>query len=117
MKKVSLEYPILLSELTEMAQKMQDELVKAVVDLEQQIMLVDSPMHADEEFKMLEEEGSLQENLWGINLYPDSFGTDKWIEFDSMINIRPRQQNRSRTVESIDIQNKIRQLVAKLVVK
>ena len=51
--------------------------------------------------------------MWGINLYPDRKG-DEFIEFDSMINVRPAQGNRSRVVESMDIQKKIRAVVAKI---
>ncbi len=40
------------------------------------------------------------------SLYPDVYDDD-FVEFDSMINIRPRQHNASRSVENIDIQNKI----------
>ncbi|MEX2539996.1 MAG: DUF5674 family protein [Actinomycetota bacterium] len=61
------------------------------------------------------EQGSHQSNLWGINLYPDEFGRDGWIEFDSMINVRPSQNNRSRSVEDPAIQAKIREIVGELV--
>jgi len=54
-------------------------------------------MHADEEALLLDE-GSAQPSLWGINLYPASYGTGAFIEYDSMINLRPRQ-NRTRGVE------------------
>ncbi|MDR0350407.1 MAG: DUF5674 family protein, partial [Coriobacteriales bacterium] len=59
--------------------------------------------------------GSAQKNLWGINLYPAYYGTDDFIEFDSMINIRPAQGNRSRSVDDPDIQDVIRALVAEIV--
>ena len=90
-----------------------DELVKAVVDIEQGIMAIGGELHADEE-QVLLENGSLQENLWGINLYPDDT-TEEWMEFDSMINIRPRQGNRSRTLEDPKTQKIIRTIVATLV--
>ena len=102
-----------LSVLESMSQKMFDNLVKAVVDIEKEIMVVDAPMHADEEAELLKD-GSKQENVWGINLYPKESGDD-FIEFDSMINIRPRQNNRSRGVENIEIQKKIINIVNKLV--
>ena len=51
-----------------------ERLVKAVVDIEREIMVVDSGLHADEEFYLLEN-GSLQKDLWGINLHPDQFGS------------------------------------------
>jgi len=85
-----------------------------VLDIEQEIMFVDAEMHADEEMQLLEN-GSKQDNLWGINLYPEETGDD-FIEFDSMINVRPRQNNRSRSVESEELQEKIRSIVLKLVV-
>ncbi len=71
-------------------------------------------MHADEE-KMLLENGSNQDNLWGINLYPDIEGED-FIEYDSMINIRPRQGNSSRGIEDKNIRKQIVRVVNMLVV-
>jgi hypothetical protein len=73
------------------------DLVKAVVDVERRMMAVGGELHADEEAVLLEQ-GSEQQHLWGINIYPDLPG-DERIEFDSMINIRPGQGNRSRGVD------------------
>jgi hypothetical protein len=106
--------PITREKLSEYSEKMFGGLVKAVVDIDQEIMLVDAEMHADEEAKLLED-GSNQDNLWGINLYPAETGDD-FLEFDSMINVRPRQNNRSRSVEDKNIQERIRLIVVKLVV-
>lgn len=100
-------------ELAEMAERLFGEFVKGVVDIEREILAIDAELHADLEAALLEK-GSKQDMLWGINLYPEEEGDD-FIEFDSMINIRPRQGNRSRSVESLEIQKKIRELVAKLV--
>ncbi len=96
-------------ELRKMAQTLFGNLVKAVVDCEKRILVIGGELHADEE-QLLLEQGSKQQDLWGINLYPDVNGDD-WIEFDSMINIRPSQANRSRGVESSEIQNCIRGIV------
>lgn len=101
------------TELAEMAERLFGEFVKGVVDIEREILAIDAELHADLEAALLEK-GSKQDMLWGINLYPEEEGDD-FIEFDSMINIRPRQGNRSRSVESLEIQKKIRELVAKLV--
>ncbi|MCX6810480.1 MAG: DUF5674 family protein [Candidatus Berkelbacteria bacterium] len=101
---------ISISELKKMADKMFGNLVKAVVDIEKKFLIVDAEMHADEE-KFLLENGSDQENLWGINLYPEKFGSDDFVEFDSMINLRPSQQNRSRGVEDKKIREKIIEIV------
>jgi len=106
---------IKLDELKQMAPRMFGNLVKAVVDIEKQIMAVDAEMHSDEEGLLLEE-GSKQSDLWGINIYPENSGDD-FIEFDSMINLRPSQNNRSRGVEDSQIREKIIQTVSKLIEK
>lgn len=105
---------ITVSELSKMAEKMYGNLVKAVVDINKNLMVVDAELHVDQEQYLLEQ-GSHQENLWGINLYPDEYGTNEFIEFDSMINIRPRQQNMSRGVESKENRKRIIALVTKKV--
>jgi hypothetical protein len=76
-------------------------------------MAVDGELHADEEALLLEN-GSRQENLWGINIYPELEGADR-IEFDSMINIRPSQGNRSRGIDNMEIREKVIQVVHKLI--
>lgn len=88
-------------------------MVKAVVDVARRIMAVGGELHSDEETLLLDE-GSRQADLWGINLYPNEMGDD-WIEFDSMINVRPSQMNRSRGVESVELQQAIRDIVRALV--
>lgn len=89
------------------------DMVKAVVDIERRIMAIGGELHADEE-QLLLEQGSKQEHLWGINLYPDSVASD-WLEFDSMINLRPSQGNRSRGVDDPDLQERIRSVVSSLI--
>ena len=89
-----------------------DNAIKAAVDIERKIIAVDSPMHYDCE-QLLLENGSRQEDIWGINLYLDRDDIDALVEFDSMINIRPAQNNRSRGVEDPKIQEKIKQVVSK----
>lgn len=101
--------------LREMTKRMFGDLVKAVVDTKREIMAIDAELHADEE-KLLLENGSKQENLWGINIYPDN-NEDTWIEFDSMINLRPHQNNYSRGVDNPQIQKEIIQIVNKLIKK
>ena len=100
-------------ELKEMSHVFAGGLVKAVVDVHKEIMIVDAPMHADEEKELLDQ-GSDQDNLWGINLYPD-FANEDFIEFDSMINVRPRLNNFSRGIDSKELQEKIISVVTKLV--
>ena len=90
----------------------EENAIKAVVDVNRGIMAVDSPMHYDCE-QLLLENGSKQEDLWGINLYLDSDDIDDLIEFDSMINVRPSQNNRSRDVEDEETRAKIKEVVSK----
>ena len=86
--------------------------IKGVVDVNRELLAVDSPMHYDCE-QLLIENGSNQYDLWGINLYLDSDNIDDLVEFDSMINIRPAQGNRSRSVEDPATQTKIKAIVSK----
>jgi len=89
------------------------DMVKVVVDVQRHVMAIGGELHADEEAALIED-GSAQEDLWGINLYPAEQG-DAWIEFDSMINIRPSRGNRSRNVEDNTLRDRIRQIVTGLV--
>ena len=89
------------------------DMVKGVVDVRRGLMLLDADMHADQEAELLAE-GSAQSDLWGINLYPDLTEPD-WIEFDSMINLRPSFGNRSRGVDDPATQEAIVALVRRLV--
>lgn len=107
---------IKLSEIEQMAKNRFGNLVKAVVDVEQNLMALDAEMHVDEE-QLLLNFGSKQENLWGINLYPEFFGTPDFVEFDSMINLRPNQNNRSRGVDNLETQKKIIEIVNNLIEK
>ena len=87
--------------------------VKAVVDVEQAIMIAGMTMHSDGE-EILLENGSRQANLWGINLYLQQSG-DEWIEYDSIINLRPSHGNASRGVDDPAIRQKILEIVNQLV--
>ena len=102
-----------LETLKTMARERFGNLVKAVVDIEREVMALDGELHSDEEALLLEH-GSLQANLWGINIYPDLDEQD-WIEFDSMINIRPSQSNRTRGVDNPAVRQRIKEVVAGMV--
>lgn len=101
------------ADLNTMAQQQFGDMVKAVVDVEQCIMAIGGELHSDEEAILLEQ-GSLQKNLWGINLYPER-PLPEWIEFDSMINVRPSGGNRSRYVERAEIRDAVTAIVNRLV--
>jgi len=76
---------------------------------------VGGELHADEEAVLLQD-GARQVDLWGINLYPDLPIPD-FIEFDSMINVRPSQGNRSRGIEDAAVRRQIEVVVARLVAR
>ncbi|MDX1660759.1 MAG: DUF5674 family protein [Gemmatimonadota bacterium] len=101
------------ADLAELAAKWFGDMVKGVVDVRREIVALGGELHSDEEAALLDD-GSSQENLWGINLYPEERGED-WIEFDSMINVRPSQGNRSRGVEDEEIRERIRRIVESMV--
>lgn len=105
---------ISLAELKEMGKKMYEGLVKADVDVARKILVVDMGMHADGEAYLLEN-GSQQRDLWGINLHPEKYGTDDFVEFDSMINMRPSQNNPSLDVLDPEIRKQIIEIVAGVV--
>jgi len=105
--------PIAKSAIAEIAKERFGDMVKAVVDTEQQVMVIGVSMHSDAEALLLEE-GAQQQNLWGINIYPHK-SDDEWIEFDSVINLRPWQGNSTRGVSDPAIQHKIRAIVTQLV--
>lgn len=106
--------PMSRADLAALAHEGFGDIIKAVVDVRQGIMAVGGELHADEEVLLSEECGSLRADTWGINLYPAETG-DGFIEFDSMVNIKPAAGNRSRGVEDVAIQNKIREIVAQLI--
>ncbi|MEX2437634.1 MAG: DUF5674 family protein [Candidatus Babeliales bacterium] len=105
---------ISVDDLKKMSEKMFGGFVKAVVDIQKGVMVVDAELHADQESFLLEHD-SQQEHLWGINFYPERYGNADWIEFDSMINLRPSWGNKSRGVNDSKIQAKIRVIADKLV--
>lgn len=100
-------------ELQQAASESFVNMAKAVVDINQGVVALGGELHADAEALLLES-GSKQENLWGINIYPDSSQDDR-IEFISLINIRPSRGNKSMEVEDQATRDKIKEIVNKLI--
>ncbi len=89
-----------------------EEMIKFVVDTKKKIIALGGDMHADSE-KILLEDGSNQSDLWGANLYP---WNNPWvIEYNSLINIRPNDGNRSPDIKIENIRNSIYTIVENLI--
>lgn len=105
--------PISSDRLRELGAERFGDMVKAVVDISRRQLAVGGGLHSDEEAALIEQ-GSKQADLWGINIYPEKPRTE-WIEFDSIINVRPRLGNRSRGVEDPSTRDLIRDIVDALI--
>ena len=88
------------------------DMVKFIVDIEKEIIGLGGEMHMDAE-QILLKNGSEQKNLWGGNVYPDKSGEEK-IEYESLINIRPSQNNRSMQIQDEKLKKQIKNIVDKL---
>ncbi|HEX7319355.1 MAG TPA: DUF5674 family protein [bacterium] len=89
-------------------------MIKAVVDVERELLAIDAELHADLENMLLSERNSDQKDLWGVNLFLDK-PKEEWIEFTALINIRPSMNNRSMEVEDPGMRAKVRAIVEKLI--
>lgn len=105
---------ITLAELRALALKQYGDVIKAVVDIAQGIMGVGGEFHIDIQSLLSEREHSRGDMTWGINLHLDKTG-DEFIEFDSMVNLKPGSGNRTRNVEDETVRTKIREIVRALV--
>lgn len=105
---------ISVDELARLTQRMDGELVKVVVDVRRGIMAVGARFHAELEAELLDD-GSQQADVWGINLYPARYDRAEWLEFDSVINLRPRHGNRSRSVDDPRASREIASIIDRLV--
>lgn len=108
-----LKTPASREQIAQLARDSFGDMVKGVVDVSRRVIALGGELHSDEESALLDD-GSTQNDLWGINLYPAEAGED-FIEFDSMINIRPAANNRSRNVEDEDLRTRIREIVTELI--
>ncbi len=103
-----------LSELPYLEKEMffaEDEMIKAVADVDKGVLALNAPLHSDLE-QLLLENGSEQKSLYGFNIYYDGD-----IEYDSMIN-PPRNREAGfprvgRDVADPVARERIRELVKK----
>ena len=69
-------------------------------------------MHSDAELLLIKI-GAEQSNLWGGNFFPHELSKQR-IEFTSLINIRPKDNNYSMEIENNVIRGKVTTLVETL---
>ena len=101
------------SELRRLVDLFFEDMVKYVVDTNRGVAAVGGEMHADAEEALLED-GSRQPDLWGANYYPGR-GREECIEYTSLINIRPAQDNRSMEIRDPAIRERVRDLTWALI--
>ena len=77
-------------------------MIKIVVDVRREVMTGGGNMHYDGE-QALVEDGSQQSDTWGANWYPSR----QAVEFEALINIRPRDGNPSMLIQDSDIRHKV----------
>ncbi|WP_293270146.1 MULTISPECIES: DUF5674 family protein [unclassified Microcoleus] len=83
--------------------------IKLAVDIERRILTGGGELHADCEALLLEN-GSKQVDIWGADWYP----LTQEVGYESLINIRPRQNNRSMEIQDPVIRERVAQIVQQL---
>jgi hypothetical protein len=109
-----LQTAITRAELAALAENTFGDMIKCVADVKRGLLALDAELHADLE-RLLLENGSAGEDLWGFNLYPDEEGDD-FIEYDSLINIRSWQGNPSRGISNPETRETIEKIVAQFII-
>ena len=100
--------PVTPADIAEMRVELGD-FIKLAVDLEREILAGGGEMHADCEQELLQN-GSRQEDVWGGDWYPDQGE----VGFESLINIRPRQDNRSLELQAPELRQRFEEIVRRL---
>jgi hypothetical protein len=84
-------------------------MIKIAVDIRRRILAGGGEMHADCEMVLLDQSCE-QDDLWGANWYP----AEQRLEFEALINIRPKQGNRSMVIQSEAIRQAVDEITRQL---
>lgn len=106
---VLLRQPTTGEQLRQMSEAFGETLIKLAVDVERQILASSRELHADCEAALLED-GNWQQDIWGADWYP----LQHEVGFESLINIRPRQQNLTLEVQNSEVRSRIEAIVRRL---
>jgi hypothetical protein len=83
--------------------------IKLAVDVRLEILAGGGELHADCEQALLNDE-SEQVDIWGADWDP----VNQIVTFESLINLRPRQNNRKMEVQDPELRAKIERIVIEL---
>ena len=97
-------------ELKNIAEETFKDMLKATVDIKKGSMAVGGELHIDSN-DLLIKSGSNQTDVWGLNIYPEKEG-EEFLEFNSLINIKPTHGNRSADIQNDVIKTKIASIVS-----
>ena len=100
---------ISLQELREVAKEFYSTMIKGVVDVKREIVAFGGEYHADANERILEN-GSRQSDVWGFNMYFDK-PRESWIEYISLINIRPQAGNMKMEVQDEHIRDTMKAII------
>jgi hypothetical protein len=101
--------PASVEQIAQMSETYYGLMIKLAVDVKREILAGGGELHADCEQALLED-GSYNEDIWGADWYPEL----KRVGFESLINIRPRQGNRSLEIQDSILRDKIETIVRRL---
>jgi hypothetical protein len=101
--------PVTSDQLAQMSEAFGDTLIKLAVDVEREILAGGGELHADCEAALLQD-GSQQNSIWGADWYP----LERQVGFESLINIRPRQQNFTLEIQDPALRSQIEAVVRRL---
>ncbi len=101
---------IALDEVKKLAEEFYFPMIKGVADIENEIIALGGEYHNDANLLLQKEEKSLPQNIWGFNIHTDK-PREIWLEYNSLINIRPAVGNRTMDLENDEIKNKIKKII------
>ncbi len=101
--------PATAQHIIQMSEAFGEGFIKLAVDVERKILAGGGELHADCEAALLDD-GSQQKDVWGA----DWFALEQQVGFESLINIRPRQDNRTLEVQDSSLRARIEAIVRHL---